>query len=347
MTQEFDVVVVGSGGAGLAAALAAAHQRLSVVVVEKAPHYGGSTARSGGGVWIPNNDTLVAAGIDDSYEEARRYLASIVGDVVAPERIDTYLQRGPEVFSFLTRVSPLEMRWVPGYSDYYPEAPGGRAHGRSVEPKPFDGKKLGSSWRISSRTTSKGRRTSSLTQADYRQIHLGLRNPRFVSRAIRVGGRWVKGSVMRQQLLARGQALVAMLRIGLQRADVPVWLNTPLLELTQEDGRVSGVVVRRDGVEEVVRARRGVILACRRIRAQRDHAQAVPARAHRHRVDRRVRRPTPVTASGRAEGSVPQWNSWRMRGGDRLFRCRAHPGSASPSVTSRAASSSMIAVSGS
>ncbi len=262
MTQEFDVVVVGSGGAGLAAALAAAHQRLSVVVVEKAPHYGGSTARSGGGVWIPNNDTLVAAGINDSYEEARRYLASIVGDVVAPERIDTYLQRGPEVFSFLTRVSPLEMRWVPGYSDYYPEAPGGRAHGRSVEPKPFDGKKLGSELANLEPDYVKGPKNFVLTQADYRQIHLGLRNPRFVSRAIRVGGRWVKGSVMRQQLLARGQALVAMLRIGLQRADVPVWLNTPMLELTQEDGRVSGVVVRRDGVEEVVRARRGVILAC-------------------------------------------------------------------------------------
>ena len=155
--QEFDVVVVGSGAAGMVAALTAAHQGLSTVVVEKAPHYGGSTARSGGGVWIPNNEVLRRDGVTDTAEAARTYLHGIIGDVVAPERIDTYLERGPEMLSFVLKNSPLKMCWVPGYSDYYPETPGGRAGGRSIEPKPFNAKKLGPTRRASSRRTARCR----------------------------------------------------------------------------------------------------------------------------------------------------------------------------------------------
>ena len=140
--QEFDVVVVGSGGAGMTAALAAAKKGLSVVLVEKAPHYGGSTARSGGGVWIPNNSVLRRDGVLDTPEAARTYLRAIIGDVVDPERIDTFLDRGPEVLDFVLANSPLELEWVKDYSDYYPEAPGGRLGGRAVEPKPFDLHKL-------------------------------------------------------------------------------------------------------------------------------------------------------------------------------------------------------------
>lgn len=119
--QEYDVVVVGSGAAGMVAALTAAHQGLSTVVVEKAPHYGGSTARSGGGVWIPNNEILKRDGVKDTPDEARKYLHAIIGDVVPAEKIDTYLDRGPEMLSFVLKHSPLKLCWVPGYSDYYPE----------------------------------------------------------------------------------------------------------------------------------------------------------------------------------------------------------------------------------
>ena len=85
-TDEFDVVVVGSGAAGMVAALTAAHQGLSAIVVEKAPHFGGSTARSGGGVWIPNNEILKRDGVTDTEEAARTYLHTIIGDVVPPEK---------------------------------------------------------------------------------------------------------------------------------------------------------------------------------------------------------------------------------------------------------------------
>ena len=141
--QEFDVVVVGSGAAGMVAALTAAHQGLSAVVIEKSAHFGGSTARSGGGVWIPNNEILERDGVTDTREAARTYLHTIIGDVVPAEKIDTYLDRSPEMLSFVLRHTPLKMCWVPGYSDYYPETPGGRPAGRSIEPEPFDAKKLG------------------------------------------------------------------------------------------------------------------------------------------------------------------------------------------------------------
>ncbi len=157
--REFDVVVVGSGAAGMVAALTAANQGLSTVVVEKAPHYGGSTARSGGGVWIPNNEILKRDGVKDTAESARTYLHTIIGDVVPAEKIDTYLDRGPEMLSFVLKHSPLKLCWVPNYSDYYPPEtpPGGKASGRSVEPKPFNANKLGADLPGLERRTARSR----------------------------------------------------------------------------------------------------------------------------------------------------------------------------------------------
>ena len=111
--HEYDIVVVGSGAGGMTAALTAAHKGLSVVILEKAPHFGGSTARSGGGVWIPNNEALIAAGVEDTTDAARTYLHSIIGDVVPKDRIDAYIDRGPEMLSFVLKNSPLKLQWVP------------------------------------------------------------------------------------------------------------------------------------------------------------------------------------------------------------------------------------------
>ncbi|MBA0127010.1 3-oxosteroid 1-dehydrogenase [Haloechinothrix sp. YIM 98757] len=258
--QEFDVIVVGSGAAGMTAALAAAHSGLSVLVVEKSGTFGGSTARSGGGVWIPDNEVLREAGITDNPDDAKAYLEHIIGTDVDPERIDTYLERGPEVLSFLLRSTPLRMRWVPHYSDYYPEAPGGRAHGRSVEPRPFDGTRLGAELANLEPDYGKAPLNVVITQADFRWLNLISRHPRGPLRALRVGMRWFGAKLLRKKLLGRGQALAAALRRGLHDAGVPLWLNTPLVELTQQDGEVTGVVVRSEGSELTLRARHGVVL---------------------------------------------------------------------------------------
>ncbi|CCW13994.1 3-oxosteroid 1-dehydrogenase [Rhodococcus aetherivorans] len=259
--QEYDIVVVGSGAGGMTAALTAAHQGASVVLIEKAPHYGGSSARSGGGVWIPNNEALRAAGVTDTPDSARTYLHSIIGDVVPADKIDTYIDRGPEMLSFVLKHSALELQWVPGYSDYYPEAPGGRLGGRSVEPKPFDGKRLGDDLALLEPDYVKGPPNFVITQADYKWLNLLMRNPRGPVRAAKVGMRYLWARATRKHLLVRGQALMAGLRVGLRDAGVPLLLNTALTDLVVEDGVVRGVRVESDGRTDTIRARRGVLIA--------------------------------------------------------------------------------------
>src|SRR3954467_6737210 len=247
LDEEYDVVVVGSGAAGMTAALAAQRRGLRAVVLEKAAHFGGSTARSGGGVWIPNNEVLRRDGVEDSPEAARTYLHSIVGDVVPADRIDTYLERGPEALSFVLAHSPLRMQWVPDYSDYYPEAPGGRVGGRSIEPHPINLKKLGDQRAHLEPDYGKSPLNVTVTQADFRWATLMMRTPRGVLRVLRIGLRWIWAMVARKDLVVRGQAFSGALRLGLLEAGVPLLLDTPLEELHIENDAVAGVVVSRDG----------------------------------------------------------------------------------------------------
>jgi 3-oxosteroid 1-dehydrogenase len=267
--QEYDVVVVGSGAAGMVAALTAAHRGLSTVVIEKAPHFGGSTARSGGGVWIPNNEILERDGVKDTPEAARTYLHGIIGDVVEPERIDTYLKRGPEMLAFVLKHTPLKMCWVPRYSDYYPEAPGGRANGRSIEPKPFNARKLGPDEAGLEPAYGKVPLNVVVMQQDYVRLNMLKRHPRGVLRSLKVGARTMWAKSTGKNLVGMGRALIAPLRVGLQQAGVPVVLNTALTDLFVEDGLVRGVYVADAGAAadqasaepRLIRARRGVILA--------------------------------------------------------------------------------------
>src|SRR5262245_21207732 len=136
--DEYDVIVVGSGAAGMTAALTAAHHGLRTVLIEKAAHYGGSTARSGGGVWIPNNDVLLAEGVPATPDSTSTYLKYITGDVVVDDMRAACLDNGPAMLRLVLATTPLRMRWVTDYSDYYPEAPGGLPTGRSLEPRPLN-----------------------------------------------------------------------------------------------------------------------------------------------------------------------------------------------------------------
>ncbi|HEX6353677.1 3-oxosteroid 1-dehydrogenase [Actinophytocola sp.] len=259
--DEYDVIVVGSGAAGMTAALTAAHHGLRTVLIEKAPHFGGSTARSGGGVWVPNNDVLLADGVPDTTEQARAYLEHITGDAVDDDLRAAFLDNGPAMLRFVLANTPLRLRWVTGYSDYYPEAPGGLPMGRSLEPRPLNAAVLGDELRNLAPPYLKAPTGMTVTQADYRWMNLIARHPKGLLRAARVAGRRVVSLVLRRQLLAMGQALSAGLRVGLSRMDVPVLLSTPLTNLVTEDGRVTGVEILRDGKPDTIRARRGVLLA--------------------------------------------------------------------------------------
>lgn len=260
LPESVDVIVVGAGGAGMAAALAAARRGLDTVLLEKSAYFGGSTARSGGGVWIPGNYALKAAGQDDPLESAKLYLDSIVGDVVPKVRRDTYLERGAEVLDFIKENTPLRFTWVPQYADYHPEAPGGRAAGRSAEPIPLDARFLGEELSRLHPQYTKAPANMIVTQADFRKISLGLRTIRGPLTMAAVLLRRIVSLVRGQKMYAMGNAIAIGLRKGLMDAGVPVHYETELRDLVLEDGRVVGVRVLRDGAEQVVRARRGVIL---------------------------------------------------------------------------------------
>ena len=261
---EVDALVVGSGMGGLTAALVARHHGLDTLVVEKAAKFGGSSALSGGGVWVPNNPVLVRAGLRDSAERAREYMNSVVGDRIPSERIDAFLTQGPEAIDWLERnTAHVRFRWVKGYADYHPEAPGGEPLGRTLEPVPMDLRKLGEDEeRLNTNPLMKGPAGLWTTQSDYRFLTQTLTTWKGRRTAVKVGVRtwWTK--VTGRHMTALGAAGVARFRLALKEAGVPLWLESPLVELIAEDGSVRGAVVEREGQRVRIGARRGVVLAC-------------------------------------------------------------------------------------
>ncbi|KAB1144197.1 3-oxosteroid 1-dehydrogenase [Streptomyces luteolifulvus] len=256
----YDVVVIGSGAAGMTAALTAAQQGLSCVVVEKAPTFGGSAARSGAGIWVPNNQVILAAGVPDTPAKAATYLAAVVGADVPAERQRAFLAHGPAMISFVMANSPLRFRWMEGYSDYYPELPGGLPGGRSIEPDQLDGNILGAELARLNPPYMEVPAGMVVFSADYKWLALAAVSLKGAAVAAECLARGTKAALLGQKPLTMGQSLAAGLRAGLQSAGVPVWLSTPLTELYAESGAVTGAVVERDGSPGLVRARRGVVV---------------------------------------------------------------------------------------
>ena len=258
---EFDIVVAGSGAAGMTAALAAAHLGASAVVLEKTAAFGGSTARSGGGIWAPGNTVLRRAGVADTPELADAYLAHVTDGHAPAELRRALLEHCPAMLDLVLATTPLRFAWVPGYADYYPEAPGGLASGRSIEPVPLDAAVLDGELGRLNRPYLPVPEGVAITQADYRWLSLGPRHPRAIIAGAKVAGRLARSRLLGHRMLSLGQALAAGLRAGLIAGGVPVWLNTALTGLVMTDGRVTGVRVVRDGKPTVIRARHGVLIA--------------------------------------------------------------------------------------
>lgn len=204
----------------MAAAITAARHGLSVVIVEKSNYWGGSSARSVGGVWIPGNAVLREQAPSDDLESARTYLTNIVGDGADRKRIDTYIDRGHEALDFLIENSGLDLEWVRGYSDYFPEAPGGRVTGRSCEPRPFDARKLSDDLTTLHPSYTKAPLGVVVKQSDYRWLSTGLQHWRGPQRMAAVGARTALGRPRRKKLVGFGSALMGQLMFGVRAAGV-------------------------------------------------------------------------------------------------------------------------------
>lgn len=261
--HEVDVLAVGSGAGGLVGALAAHDRGLSALVVEKGDKFGGSTALSGGVLWIPDNPVLRRLGRGDDCDEVVTYLTAVVGERVPRAKVAAYARRGPEVVEMLERVGGKHMRftWCRGYSDYHPELPGGRPLGRSIEPKPIDARVLGPDEPNLLSFDLPAPLGVWFTGAEARQLMMIRRTWRARRMLLVAGWRVVSNVFRRRRMKTLGAALVARLFLTLRDAGVPLWLNSPVTELVVQDGRVTGALVEKDGAIVRVRARRAVLLA--------------------------------------------------------------------------------------
>lgn len=256
-----DVIVVGTGGGGMTAALVAKQAGLDVLLIEKSEYYGGSTALSGGGLWIPNNYLLQRDGLDDSFEKAQTYLKHTVGNRTARSLQDSYLINAPEMVKYMVSNSHVRFHRSVGYADYYPERPGGMNDGRAIEGSPFNGKKLGTDFEQLRPMSLKAPAGLAFTASEYNK--LGMITSTWAGKwtAIKVGLRTFFNLLVSIKYLALGQALVARLRLSVKDENIPIWLNSPLRELIIENKTVVGILVEKDNKQIRIRANKGVILA--------------------------------------------------------------------------------------
>lgn len=255
---RYDVVVVGTGGAAFGTALGAADAGLSVLMLESTDKWGGSTAMSGGGMWLPNNPLMQRAGVGDSREEALAYLEECVGEVsrsTSRAHKEAFVD-GVEDFVLTAEKHGMVFTRAADYPDYYPELAGGKI-GRAIEAKPFDGKKLGGLY-----DTLRVLMPIPIKTDDVWLLGRAWSTPSGFARGAQFVFRTLGGLVRGQRQLGIGAGLAASFgHAVLVRNGVPVRVNSPVEELVVEDGRVVGVRTTQDGRTVTIAATRGVMLA--------------------------------------------------------------------------------------
>ncbi|HEY4098750.1 MAG TPA: FAD-dependent oxidoreductase [Baekduia sp.] len=266
-TVEVDVVVVGSGGGGMVAALTAKAAGLNVVVIEKSKFFGGSTARSGGGAWVPNAPALLREGQRDDPKEIVAYVERLAGDRVPLDRIERYVEEGPKMLQFLEGVSPHladGFFWIKGYADYHPEQ-GGNPLGRGIWARPIDKRLLGEELPYLHPGVKRMQLPLGawITSVDLHEL-LAYRWGGILHKKIflKLAWRIARARVLGERIGVSGQALATRLRLALRDNGIPLWRETPMTALiTDASGRVVGVEATQNGRPLRLEARRGVILA--------------------------------------------------------------------------------------
>ena len=265
-TTQCDALVVGSGAAGMSAAITAAHFGLKVLIAEKEARFGGTTARSGGWLWIPGTSLAQAWGIVESPDQARSYLRHEAGNSFDAARVDAFLAAGPEAVDFFTRNTALRFDMPLTFPDYHAEAPGGAQGGRSMVTRPFDGRELGDDIRNIGQPLPELTVFGMMLGSGKEIIHF-MRATKSLTSALYVAKRLSKHAldVMRfgrGMTLTNGNALAGRLAKSAFDLKIPLWLSSPVRELIVENGEVRGAIIEREGRRVRVHATRGVVLAC-------------------------------------------------------------------------------------
>ncbi len=264
-SYNVDFLVVGSGAGALTGAIRAHDLGLNTLIVEKSAFYGGTSAMSGGSLWIPNNHLMASVGISDSEEEAFTYLSTITKGEVEESRLRAFIRKGAEMLKYLDERDDLKCDVLPKYCDYYPGVPGAKPGARTLEASRFSTLKLGLDLR-------------QLRAPHPGCVTFGLFHLSAADAYQAIGGDWriyismVKHAALyfagfplrliapRSTRVTLGNALVASLRWAVKKRGVPLWLNSPAKELLVENNRVVGAIIERAGKKITVRAKRGVLL---------------------------------------------------------------------------------------
>jgi 3-oxosteroid 1-dehydrogenase len=246
--QEFDVVVAGSGGAGLTAAILAHDNGAKVAVLERSDKVGGTTAVSGGGLWIPMNHHMAAAGVQDSREEALAYCKRLTAGRAPDELVEAFVDTGHELVRYLEEHTPVRFKPC-AMPDYRTEAAGAKMGGRTLDQEMFSKSELGE-WADKLRPSP-----LMFVPLTIDEQLRALAKPRSVPAKTVV-------ERMQQGLVASGNALVGRLLKGCLEREIPILLETRARQLVVDDGRVVGLRAERGGGDAHIRARGGVVLAC-------------------------------------------------------------------------------------
>jgi succinate dehydrogenase/fumarate reductase flavoprotein subunit len=268
---ECDVLVIGSGAGGLSAALAAGKRGMSTIVAEKASGFGGISVWSGGWIWIPCNHLSERDRVPDTLDQARSYLRHRLSEQYEPALVDAYLDSGPRMVEEYMRDTAVQFEGG-GYifPDYFPETPGslhGSGASRSLRPLPLDGRELDPQTvrnmrPMLSQLTLYGMLIGSLVETrHFINATRSLDSACFVARKVL---RYLKDRLLhgRDMSLVNGTALIARLALSLDKLGVPIWVDSPAVELIIRDGAVRGAVLLRGGRRVRVCTRHGVVLAC-------------------------------------------------------------------------------------
>ena len=263
---ECDVLVAGSGASGFAAALTAAIDGLEVIMVEKAEVFGGTTCFSAGVIWIPSSRQAREAGITDDRDSVLDYLQAEAGNRLDRDKAESFTDNAASVLEWFEANSHLSYMLSPAWSDYHPGQPGASKGGRSLGPRPFDGRTLGK-WFDKLRPPIK---TTTILggmmvgREDLPQFFTMTKKLSSATHVSKLFLRYAKDrlSYSRGTRLSNGNALIALLARSAFERGVKLLLKTPMAELTTESGRVSGAVVDAPEGRMTIRARKGVVLAC-------------------------------------------------------------------------------------
>jgi 3-oxosteroid 1-dehydrogenase len=260
LENNYDLVIVGSGGGSMCAALEAKRLGRRPVILEKQAKVGGSTAFSGGVWWIPNNPLMAREGVADSFEKAKQYFDAVVtykGPAVTAARRDAFLQTGPEMIGFLERRG-MKLYRPEGWSDYYDELPGGEPRSRSLMASRFDLNEL-REWAPRLQTYAPGL-AAPIGSNEFTTLFLMKRTLAGKAKLLKLIGVTVWGKLTGKRLVSNGHAIQGrMLQIAL-REQIPIFPDTPVTDFIVENGRVCGVTVQRDGRSVQVRASDGVLI---------------------------------------------------------------------------------------